>query len=45
MQKKKRNGGAGRSPAAPKTLELAITNDRLWARVCEALGWRFIPSV
>ena len=28
-----------------KTLELAITNDRIWQRVCQALGWRFHPTV
>ena len=31
--------------APPKTLELAITNDRIWAKVCQALGWRFHPTV
>ena len=28
-----------------KTLELAILNDRIWAQVCAALGWKFLPTV
>ena len=28
-----------------KTLELAITNDRIWAQVCAALGWKYLPTV
>ena len=27
-----------------KTLDLAITNDTIWSQVCNALGWKFLPT-
>ena len=37
-------GDAGRA-AAPKTLEMTILNDRIWAQVCAALAWNFLHTV
>lgn len=27
------------------TIDLAMTNDRMWAHVCTSLGWKFLPTV
>ena len=28
-----------------KSAELALTNDRLWAKVCASLGWKYSATV
>lgn len=35
----------GNTGPESKTLELAITNDRIWQQVCTALGWKYLPTV
>ena len=38
------HGGCGESPWS-QTVDLAVSNDRLWRIVCERLGWRFVATV
>lgn len=28
-----------------KTIDLAVHNDLAWKRVCQKLGWKFVPTV
>jgi hypothetical protein len=28
-----------------KTLDLAAANDATWSRICQAMGWKFNPTV
>lgn len=37
--------GHPENTAPTKTVDMAAANDRLWERVCAALGWKYNPTV